>query len=164
MAYSPHKYWSPVNSVADIQYGRDLRIRQRAIWFGETGENSNAWHTGLIKIMESEGVGWAWWPLKKVETINAPLSITKNLGYQQLLNYWSGNASAPSIADAAVALMQLATNLKAENCTYNRGVIDAMFRQIKRFYCIAMEGAHYSKCCSCFRIRYGSFRSSLLRY
>ena len=131
MAYSPHKYWSPVNSVADIQYGLDLRDTYNVpIWFGETGENSNAWYTGLISIMESEGVGWAWWPLKKVETINAPLSIDKNLGYQQLLNYWSGSASAPSVADATAALMQLATNLKAENCTYNRGVIDAMFRQI----------------------------------
>ena len=131
MAYSPHKYWSPVNSVADIQYGLTLRDTYNVpIWFGETGENSNAWYTALIEILESEGVGWAWWPLKKVETINAPLSITKNSGYQALLNYWSGNGSAPSVSNATAALMQLATNLKAENCTYNRGVIDAMFRQV----------------------------------
>ena len=58
------------------------------------------------------------------------MSVTKNPGYQNLLNYWSGNASAPSVSDATAALMQLATNLKAENCTYNRGVIDAMFRQV----------------------------------
>ena len=131
MAYSPHKYWSPVNSIADIQYGLDLRDNYNVpIWFGETGENSNAWYTSLIRIMESEGVGWAWWPLKKVETINAPLSITKNPGYQNLLNYWSGNASAPSVSNATAALMQLTADLKAENCTYNRGVIDAMFRQV----------------------------------
>ena len=131
MAYSPHKYWSPVNSVADIQYGLDLRDAYNVpIWFGETGENSNAWYTGLITIMESEGVGWAWWPLKKIETINAPLSITKSPGYQNLLNYWSGGGTAPSIAAATSTLMQLTTDLKAENCTYNRGVIDAMFRQI----------------------------------
>jgi aryl-phospho-beta-D-glucosidase BglC (GH1 family) len=39
MAYSPHKYWSPVNSVADIQYGLDLRDTYNVpIWFGETGK------------------------------------------------------------------------------------------------------------------------------
>ena len=82
MAYSPHKYWSPVNSTADIQYGLDLRDTYGVpIWFGETGENSNAWYTGLIEIMENNGVGWAWWPLKKIETINAPLlyGITTHL-------------------------------------------------------------------------------------
>ena len=132
MAYSPHKYWSPVNSVADIQYGLDLRDTYNVpIWFGETGENSNAWYTSLISIMESEGVGWAWWPLKKIETINAPLSITKSAGYQDLLDYWSGNGSAPSVATATATLMQLTTDLKAQNCTYNRGVIDAMFRQVQ---------------------------------
>lgn len=132
MAYSPHKYWSPVNSTADIQYGLDLRDTYGVpIWFGETGENSNAWYTGLIEIMENNGVGWAWWPLKKIETINAPLSITKSTAYQGLLNYWSGQTSTPpSVASATATLMQLTTDLKAENCTYNRGVIDAMFRQI----------------------------------
>ena len=132
MVYSPHKYWSPVNSVADIQYGLDLRDTYNVpIWFGESGENSNAWYTGLIGLLEAEGVGWAWWPLKKIETINAPLSITKSTGYQDLLNYWSGNGSAPSVAAATATLMQLTTDLKAENCTYNRGVIDAMFRQVQ---------------------------------
>ena len=132
MAYSPHKYWSPVNSTADIQYGLDLRDTYGVpIWFGETGENSNAWYTGLIEIMENNGVGWAWWPLKKIETINAPLSITKSSAYQGLLDYWSGQTSTPpSVASATATLMQLTTDLKAENCTYNRGVIDAMFRQI----------------------------------
>ena len=46
------------------------------------------------------------------------------------MNYWSGGGTAPSIAAATSTLMQLTTDLKAENCTYNRGVIDAMFRQI----------------------------------
>ena len=70
LVYSPHKYWSPVFNVSDIQYGLDLRDNFNVpIWFGETGENSNAWYTDLIRLFETNGVGWAWWPEKKLETI-----------------------------------------------------------------------------------------------
>ena len=132
LVYSPHKYWSPVFNVSDIQYGLDLRDNFNVpIWFGETGENSNAWYTDLIRLFETNGVGWAWWPEKKLETINAPLSYLKNTGYQDLLYYWSGATSTPpSVSDATNGLMQLAENLKLENCVYNRGVTDAMFRQV----------------------------------
>ena len=132
LVYSPHKYWSPVFNISDIQYGLDLRDNYNVpIWFGETGENSNAWYTDLIRLFESNGVGWAWWPEKKLETINAPLSYIKNAGYQDLLYYWSGAASSPPTSAVAMnSLMQLAENLKLENCVYNRGVVDAMFRQI----------------------------------
>ena len=132
LVYSPHKYWSPVFNISDIQYGLDLRDNFNVpIWFGETGENSNAWYTDLIRLFETNGVGWAWWPEKKLETINAPLSYLKNSGYQDLLYYWSGATNTPPTAAVATnSLMQLAENLKLENCVYNRGVIDAMFRQV----------------------------------
>ena len=132
MVYSPHKYWSPVDTDADIEYITILRDTYNVpVWVGETGENSNAWFTGLITLLENQGVGWSWWPLKKIETINAPLAITRNTGYQNLLNYWSGNTSvAPSITAATSGLLQLAENLKIENCSLNKDVLDAMFRQI----------------------------------
>ena len=48
LVYSPHKYWSPVFNISDIQYGLDLRDNYNVpIWFGETGENSNAWYTAV---------------------------------------------------------------------------------------------------------------------
>jgi len=132
MAYSPHKYWSPVETDADIEYITILRDTYNVpVWMGESGENSNAWFTGLISLLEQQGVGWSWWPLKKLETINATLSIPKNQGYNDLLSYWSGNTStAPSVTTAKNALLQLAENTKNENCSFNRDVKDAMFRQI----------------------------------
>lgn len=132
MVYSPHKYWSPVETDADIEYITILRDTYNVpVWVGETGENSNAWFTGLIGLLENQGVGWSWWPLKKLETINASLSIQKNQGYNDLLNYWNGNnTSVPSVASAKSALLQLAENSKNENCSFNRDVIDAMFRQV----------------------------------
>ncbi|RMD73702.1 MAG: carbohydrate-binding protein, partial [Bacteroidetes bacterium] len=78
----------------------------------------------------SEGLGWAWWPLKKVESISCPLSVPKPAGYQQLLDYWGGSGPAPTAAEAKDALMALAENLKTEHCVFQPDVIDAMFRQV----------------------------------
>jgi hypothetical protein len=75
-------------------------------------------------------MGWAWWPMKKVAAVAGPLSITKNPGYQTLLDYWSNGGTTPTSAFAKTALMQLAEDLKIENCRYQKDVTDALFRQV----------------------------------
>ncbi|KAA3616463.1 MAG: T9SS C-terminal target domain-containing protein [Calditrichaeota bacterium] len=130
MVYSFHKYWS-FNDQASIQWMLDMRNTYNIpIWCGESGENSNVWFTNAIKLFEKNGIGWAWWPYKKVDSISGTLSVTKNPGYQSLLNYWEGNGSQPSVAVANQALMQLADDLKLANCNINNDVIDAMIRQV----------------------------------
>jgi endoglucanase len=74
-------------------------------------------------------MGWAWWPMKKIESVAGPLSITKSAGYQTLLNYWENGGTQPTAAFAKAALMQLTEDLKVENCRYQKDVIDALFRQ-----------------------------------
>ena len=128
--YSPHKYWS-YNTENDLDWITPLRDAHNVpIYFGESGENSNVWFKDAINLMESNGMGWAWWPMKKVESIAGPLSVTKTSGYQALLNYWDGNGSAPSQQEATNTLMQLTENLKIENCFYQKDVPDAMIRQV----------------------------------
>lgn len=131
MALSFHKYWS-VNdqgSIAGIVGLRDTH--NIPIWLGESGENSNVWFTDAIRLVESNGIGWAWWPLKKINSIVNPLTIVKTSDYQVLLNYWNNGGTAPSVSFATNALMQMAENAKIENCIYRKDVIDAMFRQVK---------------------------------
>jgi len=131
MVYSFHKYWS-YNDRASIQWMLNIRNRYHIpIWCGEAGENSNVWFTDAIRLFEENNIGWAWWPLKKIEEIDGPLSIRKSPGYDQLLNYWAGTGAKPSTDFAVTALMQLADNLKLANCIYQRDVIDAMFRQVE---------------------------------
>jgi len=131
MVYSFHKYWNHNNQGA-IQWVLDMRNNYNVpIWCGEAGENSNTWFRNAIKLLEDNGIGWAWWPLKKVDDIAGPLSVTRTGEYQTLLNYWEGNGSEPSAAFAKAALMNLTENLKIENCTYHIDVIDAMFRQVQ---------------------------------
>ena len=131
LVYSPHKYWS-INDQASIQWVLDLRDQYNVpLYLGESGENSNVWFRDAIKLLEGFDIGWAWWPMKKVESIAGPLSITKTDEYQRLLDYWSGNGSEPTAAFAKATLMQLTEDLKTENCVFQKDVIDAMFRQVQ---------------------------------
>ena len=131
MALSFHKYWN-ANNVGAIQGIMNLRTQHNVpIWLGETGENSNVWFRDAISLIESNNIGWAWWPMKKVESIAGITDVKKRPEYQQLLNYWRNGGSQPSQAFATAALMQLAEDYKMENVTVKTDVIDAMFRQIQ---------------------------------
>ena len=130
LVYSPHKYWSK-NFQADIQWALDIRNSWNVpVWFGESGENSNTWFRNAIRLFEDYDLGWAWWPMKKLESISCPMSITKTVDYENLLNYWESGNNPPSTATAINTLFQLTEDLKLENCTYQEDVIDAMFRQV----------------------------------
>jgi endoglucanase len=131
MVYSPHKYWS-YNDQASIYWVLAIRDAYDVpVFFGESGENSNTWFTEAIRLFEDNHLGWAWWPLKKIESISCPLSIVKTPEYETLLEYWKGNAPKPDAAFAKAALFEMAENLKIDNCIYQKDVIDAMFRQVR---------------------------------
>jgi endoglucanase len=108
MALSFHKYWNvnTPDSIAPILKLRDDNAMP--VWLGESGENSNVWFADSIRLVEGEGIGWAFWPLKKIG-FNQPLEITPNAPAGPS---WSptGPRAAPSPdADEAYAtLMRLA--------------------------------------------------------
>ena len=129
MVWSFHKYWN-TNDIGSINYLLTLRnSTNRPLWLGESGENSNSWFTDCITLLEANKIGWSWWTLKKFSTINGPFSIPINTEYDYLLRYWKGQATKPTVDYAMKGLMGMAEGLKLENCVYNSGVIDAMFRQ-----------------------------------
>lgn len=130
MVYSPHKYWS-FNDQASIQWVLDIRDTYDVpLYLGESGENSNTWFRDAIKLLDEHQIGWAWWPMKKIESIAGPLFIEKTPEYQTLLNYWGGSGAQPGAAYAKAALMEMAERFKLENCKVQRDVLDAMFRQV----------------------------------
>jgi endoglucanase len=131
MALSFHKYWNQ-NDVASIQKMLDYRTQYNVpIWLGESGENSNVWFKEAISLMESNNIGWAFWPMKKIENLAGVSSVTKTPEYEQLLQYWNNKSAKPSVDFGKKALMQIAENFKIENLTIRYDVIDAMFRQIQ---------------------------------
>jgi hypothetical protein len=124
-----HKYW---NNNTQGEIDRFIKLREKynvPIWLGESGENSNVWFADVIRLMESNGIGWAFWPLKKIG-FNNPLQVQANPGYTKIVEYLNGKGEKPSPAEAKKALMQLAQHdLQFENNIYHADVIDAMFRQ-----------------------------------
>lgn len=128
MCYSFHKYWT-VNNTASIQWVLDLRNNTNCpIWLGESGENSNRWFTDCIELMEKNNIGWSFWPVKK-SGVNNILKVTTNSDYTDLINYWKGTATKPTVDKAFQAVMTFANNHKLENCVIQYDVIDAMIRQ-----------------------------------
>jgi hypothetical protein len=130
MVYSFHKYWS-FNDQASIQWVLDLREAQNVpLWMGEAGENSNTWFQEAISLFEKNGIGWSWWPMKRIETTVSPYSIMFSDGYKNILEYWRGNVAKPSEAEAYAAMMELANNTASDKCSYHKDVQDAQIRQI----------------------------------
>ena len=82
LALSFHKYWN-TNDQASIQtmldYGTQYDV---PIWLGESGENSNVWFKEAISLVEQNNIGWAFWPMKKIESIAGVTSVTQPKGYQ----------------------------------------------------------------------------------
>lgn len=128
MAYSFHRYWNP-NTIESIQPYLNLQKQTNVpLWLGETGENSNTWFHDSIQLIEGQGIGWAWWPLKKVETVAAPLQLLMPESYKKVTDYWAGNGPKPTPEEAEIGLMEIASGLAFGNLTKQPDVIDAMMR------------------------------------
>ncbi|WKL47251.1 cellulase family glycosylhydrolase [Flavobacterium pectinovorum] len=131
LALSFHKYWN-YNTTASIQKMLDYRKQYNIpIWLGESGENSNVWFKDALTLVETNNIGWAFWPMKKIENIAGVTSVTKIPEYDVLLKYWKDGGEKPSAEFAKKALMKMADNYKMENLTVKPDVIDAMFRQVQ---------------------------------
>jgi aryl-phospho-beta-D-glucosidase BglC (GH1 family) len=126
LVMSFHKYWNP-NTPEAIARFTALRDKHRLpIWLGESGENNNQWFRDCVTLMETNHIGWAWWPHKKVESGSCVLTVKRPAGFKQVVDYWNGRGSRPSREVAAWGLFELAENLKAGNCRTNLDVVRAL--------------------------------------
>ncbi|ALH80084.1 cellulase family glycosylhydrolase [Sphingopyxis macrogoltabida] len=128
MVLSFHKYWNR-NDEASIAEIKALRTSyNRPIWLGESGENSNGWYRDSIALVEGEGIGWNFWPLKKIG-FNQPLEIDPGPGWAAIVAWMTSKGAKPEPDAAFAAMMQLAENSRFDRNIPKPDVIDAMFRQ-----------------------------------
>lgn len=129
LAFSFHKYWNN-NNDETLKFALNLRDKHNMpIWLGETGENSNVWFTELIQLLDKHNIGYAFWPMKKIDNIAGITNVKITSEYQKLLDYWKNGGEKPSKEFARKALMQIAENYKFSNVEIKHDVIDSMFRQ-----------------------------------
>lgn len=127
MVYSFHKYWS---DPSDIKWITDFRNTwNRPIWCGEHGENSNDHSTKIVETFNANGVGFSFWPMKKFNSTNDFATANFPGGYNNLLDYFGGTNPNLNPTTAFNTLMQLAENVKLENCSINTEVLRSIFTQ-----------------------------------
>lgn len=130
LVLSFHKYWT-TNAPESIQNIIDMRQKLDVpVWLGETGENSNVWFTELNQLLLKNNIGYAYWPMKKIDNIAGVTNVKITSDYQKLLNYWKNGGQKPTKEFARKTLMKIADNYKMENVEVKKDVIDAIFRQV----------------------------------
>lgn len=129
LVLSFHKYGN-FNNDESIRNFLELRERfQHPLWMGESGENANTWFTEAVRLVESHGIGWAWWQEKKMGISN-PFEIIAPAGYETLRAYWSGKGTRPSPEFSWNVLAQLLENFGVDKMIFHRDVVDALFREV----------------------------------
>lgn len=134
LVYSFHRYWT-TNTTADVQYMLNLRNEHRVpVWMGESGENSNAWFTESVELLETHNIGWAWWAYKKLNNISGIVSIVGPTGWDKILAYLqSATDNSASLGLTAAKTQEilddLARGAALENAKINHDVIFALTTQ-----------------------------------
>jgi endoglucanase len=126
LVMSFHKYWNP-NTEEAIARFLALRDQFRVpIWLGESGENTNEWFRECVALVEKHGIGWAWWPYKKINNPRCIMTVTPPADFTAIVAYWNGEGPRPSREQAKRGLFELVENLKAANCRVNVDVASAL--------------------------------------
>src|SRR5258706_2380472 len=142
LLYQFHYYaWDRPDNLKGI--GNYLAQRKRLnapIWVGETGEKDNAIYWSSLELFEANKVGWSFWPWKKMETRNTPVSIKPPDGWKEIAAYSRGDGKpAPELAQKAFD--QLLQNIRLENCDYFPDMVNAIFRRVPR----RVEAGNYAQ-------------------
>ncbi len=136
LVYEFHKYWMPPVQDA-IQEYVDYRDRYNVpIWLGESGENTDQWIQQFASLLDKNGIGWCFWPYKKMEKTSCLVSIPKPAHWDEIIALakmpaGTGNAekriaARPSLEDSRNALDDLLDKVRLASCHVNAGYFQAL--------------------------------------
>jgi len=87
LVYQFHKYWTPA-TVEVIQSYIEFRDKFNVpIYCGETGENEDKWVGDFRKVLEQNGIGWHYWPYKKMDNTRGIMSFPQPSGYDAIIQF-----------------------------------------------------------------------------
>jgi hypothetical protein len=124
-----HKYWSAPDRPSIqrfVDVGEKLGL---PIYMGEGGENNLDWFQTAFQLYEDHGIGWNFWPWKKIETTTSPCSILTPPGWTAILDYAAGLVGRPGADEAWYTLMHLVKNIEFSHCRYRPEVVNAVMRR-----------------------------------
>jgi endoglucanase len=118
-----HRYWCPPDRSSIVEY---LDARDRLglpIYMGEGGENTPEWIYTATRLYEQHGIGWNFWPWKKLDTVTSPVSAVRPDGWQLIADPDADvdRGTAQAILDA------LLDNVALDRCEVRAEVLNALF-------------------------------------
>ena len=140
--YTFHKYWMEPNR-ASIQEYLDFRDRYNVpIWLGESGENTDEWIAKFRTLLEENGVGWCFWPYKKMDQTSSPVTFARPVYWDEIVTYakipggvgeLDKRAKArPPVEHVQAAFTDLLKQIRFENRRVNDGYLKALGLQTVR--------------------------------
>ncbi|HEY6953655.1 MAG TPA: cellulase family glycosylhydrolase [Flavisolibacter sp.] len=135
LVYTFHKYWtSPTQEVIQpyIDFSNKYNV---PIYCGETGENTNEWIDSFRVTLEHAGIGWHYWPYKKMDDSRCIVQFKRPAGYDTIVHY--AESSRKSFADirknrpqnmelVREALSEYLKQCLFGNCFPNKGYVKAL--------------------------------------
>lgn len=135
LVYTFHKYWTPPSREVIKDYIDFSEKYNVPIYCGETGENEDAWVETFRKMLDSNNIGWHFWPYKKLSNTRGIVTFDKPAYYDSVstyanavrFNFGDVRKNRPAgIAEIKKALNGFLQNCRFENCIENKGYINAL--------------------------------------
>ena len=135
LVYTFHKYWTPpTRKVVQpyIDFGNRYNV---PIYCGETGENSDEWITSFRQMLDSNNIGWHFWPYKKMDNSRCMVSFKQSESYHMVSAYADTVRESfkniqqfrpHDMESVKKALSDFLLNCRFENCYLNDGYIKAL--------------------------------------
>lgn len=134
IVYTFHKYGDKPNlgSIARFIAFRDKY--NVPIYAGETGENTDEWVAEFRQLLDSNHIGWHFWPYKKLDSPKNIISVIPPAKYDSLVNYAEApRGSFKELRKLPVqrevlkqVLTEFLSNCQFSKCRPNNGYIQAL--------------------------------------
>lgn len=134
LVYEFHKYWMPPVQEEIQQYVDFQNKYNVPVYMGESGENDDEWVSKFRTLLDSNSIGWTFWPYKKMDNTRGPVNFDQPDNYDLIIDYAESDRSTyklqrenkPNIQKVINALSKYLANCKSENCFPNKGYIKAL--------------------------------------
>lgn len=134
LAYTFHKYWMDVKQEAIQPYLDFSRTHNVPVWMGESGENTDGWIASYRQLLEQNGIGWCFWPYKKLDATTSVVSVNMPPGWNDIIafaerprtSFKEIRESRPPKDIVQRALATYLENIQFRNCRVNAGYLRAL--------------------------------------
>lgn len=134
LVYTFHKYWTAASREVITDY-IDYSVKYNVpLYLGESGENTNEWIEEFRITLETDSIGWCFWPYKKMNSTRGVVSIPKPEEWDSIavfadsfdvsFGFIRENKPARQLIQKAFA--EYMNNLKLKNCSVNDAYLKAL--------------------------------------